>query len=156
MISNRTDSRRLLIVALATLAFPALSAPRLLNDMQGCQAGLDFIVSKVDAGPPNTSAADLADIRSALVAYNEAIQQQVITPGLSEFTKGDAVKSAELQAQVDQYKKNLVAAYGKRYPQPDLFADYAIMVNNCTQQWLPKGGDVEPLRKALRLLLGDK
>ncbi len=147
-IGGRIAIRLALVAALLLPQFATASQP-LLNVMQGCQAALDFVVEKVDAKPPNATDDELNAIREALVNYNDAIQQQVITPGLNTFNGGDANKVAAMQAQIDAYKATIIAAYKKRYPQPQLFGDYAVSINQCTTQWLPKFADTEPLTEAL-------
>lgn len=148
--------KKMLVLGLFTVglcSLPTFAAARLLNDMQGCQSVLDFVVEKIDAKPPHATAEELAAMKSALVDYRQAIQRQVVEPGLMAAASGDEAQAQEWQEKVDEYLAARVANYHKRFPQPKLFGDFALLINDCAQKWLPKGVDVDPLRNALMSIM---
>lgn len=53
--------------------------------MQSCQRLIDFINSKLDSAPTNYDDADVKIIRSGLNAYNNYIQQEIVSLGLLKF-----------------------------------------------------------------------
>lgn len=132
----------------ATMAQTANAAPS-INDMQGCQAILNFIDGKLDPAPAKYNAADVKIVRSGLSAYNAYIQKEIVTPGLLKFNGGDKAKAKTMQAQVDAYKASVVQGYNARYPQDRLFMDHAISVNDCAKQAVPAGADLQALKDAL-------
>ena len=147
---------RLKKLTLATLlcALPQLSisAPS-INEMQSCQALLDFVDSKLESAPAKYDAQQVAKVRKGLQGYNQFIQTTIVTPGLLKFNQGDKTKADLMQTQVDAYKKNLVTNFQKRYPQNRLFTDQAIDVNNCAKKAVPSGQALEDLKKSLNIMI---
>jgi len=120
-----------------------------INDMQGCQAVIDFVDAKLDAVGDKYDASDVKIVRTGLDAYNAYIQSEIVTPGLLEFNSGDKGKADAMQAQVDAYKTTVTNAYSAKYPQNRLFTDHAVAINECAKKAVPAGGDLEALKAAL-------
>ncbi|KKJ78587.1 hypothetical protein WH95_00325 [Kiloniella litopenaei] len=136
--------------ALITLSQPAMADPS-INNMQGCQALIDFIDAKL--GQTSYDSSDVAKVQNGLGAYNSYIQNEIITPGLLKFSNGDQGKAAKLQEQVDAFKSQVVAGYNKKYPQDRIFMDHVVALNNCTQQAVPKGADLEALKTSMETMV---
>lgn len=130
----------------------ALAAPS-INDMQGCQALLNFVDGKLDPAPAKYNAADVKIVRTGFAAYDAYIQKEIVTPGLLKFNGGDQAKADAMQVQVDTYKAAVVNSYNKQYPQDRLFMDHAIAVNNCAKQAVPAGSDLQALKDALNKMV---
>jgi len=128
-------------------------ANRLVNDMQGCQGYMDFIDAKLAKAPAKYSEADVKNVLKGLDAYDSFIQTTIVTPGLLKFTGGDKAKADALQQQVNEYKKNLVTNLHKRYPQPRLFMDHAVSINDCAKKAVPTGQALEDLKLALNTIV---
>ena len=125
----------------------------LINDMQTCQGQIMFIGTKLDAGAAKYPADDVKKVRQGLEGYDQYIQTKIVSPGLLKFVGGDQAKADEMQTQVDAYKKNIVSRLQKRYPQPRLFADHALSLNECAKQAVPAGQALENLKVALHTML---
>ncbi|WP_198946590.1 hypothetical protein [Kiloniella majae] len=136
--------------ALITLSQPAMAEPS-INNMQGCQALIDFLDAKLDQTSYDSS--DVTKVQGGLAAYNSYIQNEIITPGLLKFSNGDKSKASKLQEQVDAYKTQVVAGYNKRYPQNRLFMDHVVALNNCTQQAIPQGADLQALKTSMETMV---
>lgn len=113
----------------SAFALPAFAKPS-INDVQTCQAQLDFVDAKL-ASISKYDKTKVKTVRSGLQAYNAFLQSEHITPGLSAYTGGDAAKNKDFQDQIDAYKATVVAGLNKRYPQPRVFMDHAVAINNC-------------------------
>ncbi len=124
-----------------------------INDMQGCQGIIDFVDGKLNPAPAKYNATDVKKIRHGLKIYNDFIQRTIVTPGLLQFNKGNAAKANAMQKQVDVYKAQIVRNYKKRYPQPRLFGDFAISINDCAKQAVPKGANLNALKTALETII---
>ena len=142
----------MLVTILFALSQPAL-ANRLVNDIQGCQGYMDFIDEKLAKAPAKYPEADVKNVIKGLDAYDVYIQNQIVTPGLLKFTGGDKAKADALQKQVDDYKKTLVKNLHKRYPQPRLFMDHAVSINDCAKKAVPSGQALEDLKLALNTIV---
>jgi hypothetical protein len=140
---------------LALLAFTTQpsAAARLVNDMQSCQAWIDFINNKLESAPSKYDDDDIIIVREGLDGYNQYIQHEIVSPGLLQFTGGDKSKADDYQNQVDTYKESLVVQLDTRYPQNRLFSDYAIAINNCAKKSVPSGQELEDLKAALNTML---
>jgi len=132
------------------LSQPAMAEPS-INNMQGCQALIDFIDAKLDQTSYDSS--DVTKVQDGLNAYNSYIQNEIVTPGLLKFSNGDQGKAAKLQEQVDAYKSQVVAGYNKRYPQNRIFMDHVVALNNCTQQAVPQGTDLQALKTSMETMI---
>lgn len=140
------------ILAAAMLAAPIAAAKPSINDMQGCQAAIDFLDYKMKNAPKKYPKADVKTVREGLSAYSDHLQNTVITPGLLEYNGGDAKKAKAMQGQVDDYKATVTAAYKKRYPQDRVFMDHAVIIDGCAQKAMPKGALLEKLKAAVQSL----
>jgi hypothetical protein len=143
------------ILCLSIMTFSsgaALAAPS-INDMQACQAYLDFVDNKLTDLKDAYSADDISTIRSGLGNYNQHIQRNIITPGLLEFTGNDAQKASETQLQIDAYKTHLSESLKQKYQEDKLLSDYAIIVNDCAKKAMPAGQILQELKSALELIV---
>ena len=125
----------------------------LINEMQTCQGQIMFIGTKLDAAAEKYPADEVKKVRQGLEGYDQYIQTKIVSPGLLKFVGGDQAKADEMQTQVDAYKKNIVARLQKRYPQPHLFADHAMSLNECAKQAVPAGQALKDLKVALHTML---
>jgi len=142
------------LIALPLLLIsPAITSAASINDMQTCQATLNFVVSRLAAPPENYAAAEVATIKQGLTSYDDYIQREIITPGLLKFNNNDAARASAMQEQVDAYKAKVVESYAKRYPHNQLLTDYAIAINNCTKQAMPEGAEMDALKQALLMIV---
>lgn len=146
----------LTLLGLSTIASPvtivANAAPS-INDMQGCQALLEFLDDKLSSAPSKYTSANVKTVRKGLSIYNAYIQKEIVTPGLIKFNGGDKSKAKAMQVQVDAYKKTVVQSYEARFPQNRLFMDHAIAVNGCAKQAVPAGNDLQALKDALNTMV---
>lgn len=138
----------------ASLLFPTtlLAAPS-INEMQGCQAVLDFVSSKLDSAPANYAKADIEVIRKGLAGYNLYIQDEIITPGLLSYNKGDSAKAGLMQQQVNAYKQSLVVGLNSRYQNNRLYTDHAVAINECAKKAVPSGQALQNLKSALNTIV---
>ena len=116
-----------------------------VNDVQLCQAQLEFIDSKL-ASIKKYNSADVKKIRKAMSEYNTFLQAEHIKPGLLAYTGGDKAKADMFQAQIDTFKSNQVTAMHKRYHQDQIFGDQALSVNECYKK-APMSSDKTPMMK---------
>jgi hypothetical protein len=142
-----------MIVGLLLIFSKSPMAAGLINDMQSCQALIDFVDNKLDSGPSNYNKGDVKKVRTGLESYNQYIQREIVSPGLLQFNNGDTTKANQMQKQIDTYKKTLVKQLEARYPQNRLFTDQAIAVNNCAKKAVPSGQELEELKEALNLMV---
>ncbi|MEO9654071.1 hypothetical protein [Marinomonas sp.] len=149
------DSKRF-ILALTSglmLSFDVLSTPS-LNEMQECQAAIDFVVDTTDKLEALYSTTELQVVREGLVSYEDFIQQEIITPGLLAYSQNDVKKVEDLQQQIDEYKRSITLRLTKHYGQERLFTDYAVMINGCAQKALPSSTeDIALLKNALETII---
>lgn len=124
-----------------------------INDMQGCQAVIDFVEAKLDPKPAQYTDKEVATVLKGLKAYDNYIQTEIVGPGLLQFNGGDQAKADAMQKQVDAYKAQVKAAYDKRYPQHKLFTDHAVAINECAKKDVPKGDDLEALKASLQMMV---
>jgi len=140
------------LIGLLAMAGQSYAAPS-INDMQSCQALIDFIDGKLSSAPAAYPASDVKLVRSGLEKYNVYIQDEIVSPGLLDFNGGDAAKAKAMQGQVDAYKATLVAGYNNRYKSPGLFTDHAVAVNECAKKAVPKGQALEDLKVSLETMV---
>jgi hypothetical protein len=136
-----------------TLSSGTALAAASINDMQGCQAYLDFVDTKLDDLKDAYSANDLSTIRSGLGNYNQHIQRTIITPGLLEFTGNDAQKARETQLQIDAYKTHISESLKQKYQDDKMVVDYAVVLNDCAKKVMPEGKVQQELKTALELIV---
>ncbi|MGR0279164.1 hypothetical protein ACUM5Y_08940 [Marinomonas dokdonensis] len=137
-----------LVLSLNVAAAPSL------NEMQECQAVLDFVVGKTSDMASVYPEQDLQAVREGLVAYNDFIQQDIMTPGLLAYSNNDAEKAATLQQQIDAYKTSVTAGLSTRYSQQTLITDYAVVINGCAKKALPpSSSDVALLKRSLETII---
>ena len=137
---------------IAAISVSAHAKPS-INDMQGCQAVIDFVDAKLASAPPQYEAADVKAARKGLKAYNSYIQNDIVSPGLLEFNGGDASKAKAMQTQVDSYKASITAALNSKFPQQRLFMDHVVALNNCAKQAVPKGTDLDALKAGMNAMV---
>ncbi|MFD2205446.1 hypothetical protein [Kiloniella antarctica] len=142
----------LAFASLMVLTQPTVAEPS-INNMQGCQALLDFVDTKLENAPASYGSSEIATVRQGLSNYNAFIQKEIITPGLIKFSNGDQGKADALQEQVDVYKSTLVKSYSEKYPQNRLFMDHVVALNNCTKQAVPTGADLQSLKDAMQAMI---
>jgi len=142
-----------MIVSLLLIFSKSPMAAGLINDMQSCQALINFVDNKLDSVPSNYDKGDVKKVRTGLESYNQYIQREIVSPGLLQFNNGDKAKANQMQKQIDTYKKTLVKQLEARYPQNRLFTDQAIAVNNCAKKAVPSGQELEELKEALNLMV---
>lgn len=141
-----------LITVLFLVTLSQLSnADRMLNDMQSCQALLQYIEQEVERSD-DYSGAKQEGVIKGLKGYNQFLQNEVITPGLIKFYQGDKSKAAETQLQVNDYKNNLVAQLQKRFKSQGIVMDNLVELNNCTKKIVPKGQALNDLKKSFSLI----
>ncbi|GLS90188.1 hypothetical protein GCM10007916_12550 [Psychromonas marina] len=145
--------KKILIIGLLLVVSKSSLAAGLINEMQSCQALIEFIDNKLAVAPSNYDQEDVQKVRKGLGTYDQYIQRQIVSPGLLEFNGGDKDKANQMQTQVDTYKNTLVKQLETRYPQNRLFMDHAIAVNNCAKQAVPSGGELDELKEALNLMV---
>ncbi|MEE9346833.1 MAG: hypothetical protein V3U82_01470 [Robiginitomaculum sp.] len=148
---------RKLTLALALGAFliapmGAAAKPN-INDMQGCQALIDFVDYRMAHAPKKYAKADVKAVRAGLAGYDKYIQSTIVTPGLLEFNGGDKGKAKAMQKQVDDYKATVTAAYKQEFSQNRLYTDFALSLNDCAKKAVPAGKDLEALKAALETML---
>lgn len=145
--------KKLIVLGFLLMFTKASMAAGLINDMQSCQGLIDFVNTKLDSAPAHYDEADVKTVRTGLNAYNNYIQQEIVSPGLLKFNGGNQAKADQMQKQVDTYKHSLVKQYQKRYPQDRLFMDHAIALNNCTKKAVPSGQALEKLKKSMNTIV---
>jgi hypothetical protein len=143
----------ILSLFIMTLSSAAAFAAASINDMQGCQAYLDFVDNKLDDLKDVYSAEDISTIRSGLSNYNQHIQRTIITPGLLEFTGNDAQKVSETQLQIDAYKTHISDTLKQKYQDDNMVVDYAVVLNDCAKKAMPVGKVQQELKTALELIV---
>lgn len=142
-----------LILAVTVLFSGFTSAQSLINDMQSCQALIEFVEQKLSSPPASYDEAKVTNILEGLGAYNTHIQETIVTPGLLKFNQGDKAKAQNMQLQVNTYKKSLIANFSSRYPENRMYTDYAVSLNNCTKKAVPEGEALEQLKVALNTIV---
>lgn len=145
--------QRAMITALLCLTPQLSTAAGLINDMQACQALIQFVNIKLDSAPATYNNAAITNVRIGLNSYNNYIQTEIVTPGLLQFNGGDATKAEAMQVQVNTYKTTLVKQYEARYPQNRLFTDHAVALNNCAKKAVPAGEALAELKTALNAMV---
>ncbi|MBB1269543.1 hypothetical protein [Shewanella sp. SR44-3] len=136
-----------------TLSSGAAFAAPSINDMQGCQAYLDFVANKLTDLKDVYSIDDISSIRRGLSKYNQHIQRTIITPGLLEFTGNDAQKAKETQLQIDAYKTHVSESLKQKYQKNKLLSDYAIAIDECAKKAMPAGAVLQELKTAVELIV---
>lgn len=137
---------------IAAISVSAHAKPS-INDMQGCQAVIDFLDAKLADAPSKYDAANVKAARKGLKKYNNYIQDEIVSPGLLEFNSGDAAKAKAMQGQVDTYKAGVTAALNTQFPQQRLFMDHVVALNNCAKQAVPAGSDLEALKTGMNAMV---
>lgn len=143
-----------ILIVVVFLIVPQLSlADRLINDMQACQGLIEFVDKRLDSAPAGYDKENIAKVRKGLDAYNQYIQNEIVSPGLLQFNGGDKAKADGMQKQVDTHKQSLVKQFEARYPGNKLFSDHAIALNSCAKQAAPDAQALEDLKVALHAIL---
>ncbi|WP_157833181.1 hypothetical protein [Oceanospirillum maris] len=145
--------KKIMILALLFIGSPLSMAASLVNDMQPCQAWIDFVDGKLTSSPSQYDKGDIEKIRQGLQVYNQFIQQEIITPELLKASGGNESQAGDYQKQVNAYKHSLVNALENRYPQKRLFTDYAAAIDACAQKAAPSDQELEQLKIAANLML---
>ena len=143
-----------LVAALAALSLgPAAFAGPSVNDMQGCQALIDFMDAKLAAAPDKYDGGDIETAREGLKVYNAFIQNDIVTPGLLESNGDDAAKAKAMQTQANDYKNTVIAGYKKKYTDDKLYTDWTMSLNGCANKARPQGDDLIALKAGFDALL---
>jgi len=146
-------NKKLIIAILGLLAFTQSVSASLINEMQTCQALIEFVDYKLNDAPDSYAKEDVKLVRKAIKAYDEYIQDEIVTPGLIQFNGGDKGKAKDMQKQIDAYKETLVKGFKQRYSAPGIKTDQAVAMNNCAKKAVPEGEDLELLKKAVPLMV---
>ena len=133
------------------MGFTAEAKPS-INDVQGCQAVLDFVDTRL-ATVKKYDEADVKIARNALSAYNTFLQSEHIEPGLLAFTGGDKAKAEGFQTQIDAYKSGLVQAMDKRYAEPRIYTDQAVAIDGCYSKAPMDDASTPMMKEALETLV---
>ncbi len=144
--------RAIMVLALGILSMSAPAKPS-VNEMQACQALINFIEQKLEPKPEQYTVEEVSTVLKGIKAYDNYIQQEIVTPGLLQFNGNDKAKADAMQKQVDAYKAQLSKAYQSRYPQPRLFSDHAVALNECAKKAVPSGKNLEDLKASLQMIL---
>jgi hypothetical protein len=120
----------LLALSLTCLATTSAQAKMNVNQAQECQAVLDFTIDRVEA-VKKYDPAQVKTVTKGLKAYEAFLQNEYVTPGLLEFTKGDENAAADYQKQIDSYKAQIVKGLQTKHPQERIFSDQAMAINRC-------------------------
>lgn len=140
-----------LICVAVAVATPALAKPS-INDVQGCQAVVDFTIERIgDVEKYNKTAVKSA--QTTLRAYNDFLQSEHITPGLQAYAGGDTAQVKSLQTQIDAYKTNLVEAFKARHPQPRIFMDQLVAIDGCYTKAPMDAAGTEKMKAALMAVM---
>lgn len=145
--------KKMILIGLLLMTSQSSMAAGLINEMQMCQALISFVEKKLNPAPQNYDKNDVNNVLKGLAAYDQYIQRDIITPGLLQFSKGNAAKAKQLQQQINDYKKTVVKQLEARYQAKRLFTDQAVAMNNCTKKAVPKGQDLESLKVALKTMV---
>lgn len=143
----------LLIAVIALLNTSTVKAQRLINDMQTCQGLINFLEVKLKNSDDKYNSEDIKIVLNGLDIYDNYIQKEIITPRLLKFNQNDKKKADTMQKQVDTYKESIVKAYQKRFPQNQLYMDFAVSLNNCTQKAVPSGDDLTDMKTSFNKML---
>jgi len=142
----------LALIGVIIFSAQSFAAPS-INDLQSCQALLDFVDDKLTQSPTSYPSSDIKLVRSGLDKYNDYIQKEVVSPSLLKFSGGDVGKAKAMQGQVDAYKKALVTSLHNRYKTPGVFTDHAIAINECAKKAAPSGKALDDLKTALETMI---
>lgn len=142
----------LAVIGLLLISTQSIAGPS-INNVQSCQALLDFIETKLATAPEAYPISDVELIKKGIGNYNGYLQREIVTPGLVEFNGGDQAKAQAMQEQVNAYKATLVSSLQNRYKEPGLFTDHAFAVNDCVKKATPSGQVLEDLKTALTTIV---
>lgn len=145
--------KKTLIAIFLLLSANSIFAKASINDMQQCQALINFIQNTLQPIPDNYTEVEVSTVLKGLTAYDNYIQKDIINPGLLAFNKNDQAKADAMQKQIDAYKTQVTKAYGQRYPQKKLFTDHAVALNECAKKSAPKGEDLTALKASLEMIM---
>ena len=90
--------KKIIIVGLLLIFSKSPMAAGLINDMQSCQALINFVDNKLDSVPSNYDKGDVKKVRTGLESYNQYIQREIVSPGLLQFNNGDKAKANQMQS----------------------------------------------------------
>ena len=144
--------KKCVLLLFLTAYITPVFASSLINDMQTCQALLAFMDTKLSAADTTYAKEDVSKMKKGFAAYDEYIQNEIVTPGLLKFNGGDKIKADAMQRQVDQYKQILTKQLGMRYSQNKLFTDQVVAIDNCMKKAAPSSDGAEVLRVAVETL----
>ena len=130
----------------------SVTAKPSINDAQQCQAVIDFTIARI-GGVDKYDAEKVATITAGLTQYEAFLQSDHIDPGLLAFTGNDAAKAAEFQTQIDAYKAQIVTALNAKHPQPRIFTDQAVAIDNCYTAAPMDAAGTEVMTTTLQTLL---
>jgi len=142
-----------LLVVFASYSLTAQSQQPSINDMQGCQAVIEFVEQKLASPPEKYAKEQVNTVLTGLNTYNTYIQSEIVSPGLLTFNGGDQAKANAMQVQIDSYKDSLVSNLNARFPENRLYTDQAMTINQCAQKAVPTGEALNKLKEALQMMV---
>ena len=86
-----------MIIGLLLIVSKSPMAAGLTNDVQSCQALIEFIDNKLDSAPSNYPEGDVKKVREGLNTYNQYIQREIVSPGLLQFNGGYKAKANQIK-----------------------------------------------------------
>lgn len=123
-----------------------------VNDVQQCQAVIDFTIERVSS-VKKYDKVDVDVVVSGLKTYEAFLQSEHVDPGLLVFTNGDKAAAKDFQTQIDTFKGQMVTGLKARHPQAQIFTDQAVAINNCYSA-APMGADkTEMMKTALETII---
>lgn len=150
---RNSQLKKIVIIGCLLVVSKSLMATSLINDMQACQALIEFVDNKLNAAPLVYDKEEVENVRKGLKSYNQFIQREIVSPGLLKFNGGDKEKAHQMQKQIDIYKNSLIKQLEMRYPQKRLLMDQVIAMNNCTKKSVPSNKALETLKESLNTML---
>jgi hypothetical protein len=136
----------------ASLSMLASASPS-INDISTCQATVAFVAKKANELQAKYGATDVETVSSALTRYHDFLQTEHMAPGLSALNSGDVAKTEAMQGQIDEYQDQLGEALTQKFPQARLFAEHAVLVNNCYALAPMGGAGTAKMKIALETLI---
>lgn len=135
------------IILIGLFCQPA-SAEKLIGDMQTCQGLLDFLDKKL-ASSKTYSKSDVEKARKGLNAYNEYIQNNLISPRLAKMGE----QGSAIQKQVIEYRQAVASQYQKRFAADKIVFDNLMALDNCTKKLMPTGKTLDELKASLKVMI---
>jgi flagellar hook-associated protein FlgK len=123
------------------------------NEMQICQAVLDFVDDKLTQTSTLYAEADIDKIKKGLSLYNQYIQSEIVDPAVISFSRDDQTQIKNIQQQLSDYKTEVVQQLQARYSAVELYTDQVFAINNCIKKAMPKEEVLHILRISVTTML---